>query len=1110
MLQCLPVTALDWTRDYLLAGKGPSLKIFDRDHGHLIECLRVFKTHTIHGIATCAEDDSLCLIWGGSCLSVIKLRTKETRQARVLFQGLRASDWVLTAKLDRIAHTSNRNTYRACFVTAHDALCQFTFTAEDSTLPSITQITPRSTCLLYCAKVVALTKDVMLVIAGTIFGDVLVWTTNLDAQNARRILHQTLVGHEGSIFGIAVMDVTAIKILSPASHLIATCSDDRTIRLWQISIDHSHAQAKDTSKAPSKPEVLPAEHGTGFGAKQACHTDGHGTDKCLVSSWGHVTRTWSIMFVPAHDTASLPNLLTCGEDASAILWNISSVIDSTQPLALVQVKQIRLHQGRNLWSAAFDIEDLSGIVLATGGADGAIAVQSHRLPFENDSLARQWQLPQDVDQTQLLRSYTFLSPTEILIVSDHGELYTVTCSRGNDRSQDVLSNDVNMKAHVEDLRGFSLAAGVPELGIAFLSSKDGTLYRYSAERGLDVVTHANRKAAQLFAKALGLPTDTVKASATCVLSFVDRSAVLCVQHDLHGPQHEYTRSWLDIGHRDVITSFVSYIGLQKEHKIILGCRNGTIHGYEQHTGVSQNDEILKPVWTRDGGFDKITITDMNILWSDRDHLHLFTSARDASITIYSMSDEEAGPRLIHHIHVPNMTSIDRIFLSPHSGALSVCGFRNKDFVLLDVISGNEIARHDCNGSNRTWTFSCSSAGRSGIFAYTMASKVHTVALSQHETRYIQNGGHGREIKALAISPCVTAHGHLVATGANDTNIKLSTLQWHDDRAVLRCVHTLRRHNTGVEQLKWSDNGRYLVSSGGCEELFVWHIQDAPLVRIGVFCGPRCPSDDAELDLRITDLHVQQRTDNRGRDELVIGTVRSDSTFRRYLHTASFGGQWTTLHKGTYETCCLTNYIDVSLADTVAALFTATDGNAGVVLGETCSADLRQETAQLFVKQHRRIHQSAIHCAEVMQVDNHRYCLISGGDDNALGVSMFDVRDGPEAATSTITVPHAHAAGITGLCIIGSVRHHASVCTTVATCSHDQRLKVWQVNVEFPGSSREHIDVRHLHSHYSPVADPSRVKSFSYIGGTALAVCGIGLSVMTIATLDHSSIDEQIA
>jgi len=156
-------------------------------------------------------------------------------------------------------------------------------------------------------------------------------------------------------------------------------------------------------------------------------------------------------------------------------------------------------------------------------------------------------------------------------------------------------------------------------------------------------------------------------------------------------------------------------------------------------------------------------------------------------------------------------------------------------------------------------------------------------------RTIKPGGHGREIKACAVNPRVRTGceqgAHVVATGAEDTDIRLFSYkqEGRDGYPELKCLAIVRKHNTGLQGLQWSTNGRYLFSSAGCEEFYVWKVGVAPFAGIGMVCLGAMPTDTLAgqvpeqriMSFEAVDLH----SDDEGTEQFLIALVLSDSSLR---------------------------------------------------------------------------------------------------------------------------------------------------------------------------------------------------------------------------------------
>lgn len=149
-----------------------------------------------------------------------------------------------------------------------------------------------------------------------------------------------------------------------------------------------------------------------------------------------------------------------------------------------------------------------------------------------------------------------------------------------------------------------------------------------------------------------------------------------------------------------------------------------------------------------------------------------------------------------------------------------------------------------------------------------------------------------------------------------------------------------------------------------------------------------------------------------------------------------------------------------------------------------------EPAALKWTARHKIHQNTIHCMKLHQLNGEACLLLTGGDDNAVAFTLCTwqskVQNTPEI--STLTVPRAHAAAVTGIEIIVS---SSSNLLTIATSSIDQRVKIWEVeyNSQLPGV--EGLAVKRKGNHFTAVADVSGIAS---LDSTAIIVCGVGMDV----------------
>jgi len=478
---------------------------------------------------------------------------------------------------------------------------------------------------------------------------------------------------------------------------------------------------------------------------------------------------------------------------------------------------------------------------------------------------------------------------------------------------------------------------------------------------------------------------------------------------------------------------------------------------------------------------------------------LFSTGRDGTLTVHKLSIGLEGlhMQLVHRVAVSDLSTVEQLWVDDEQQRLLVCGFRSKHFVLFDVLEDRSLMTINCGGTNRTWTFHPSDTWENGVLAWTKASQLCTQPKAVSSTQHIHAGGHGREIKAVAVAPRDAAVGRLIATGSEDTDIKLSRYQRAGSGAPhFRCLRTLRKHVTGIQHLAWSDDGRYLFSSGGFEELLVWKVQPVAVLEVGVFCNAVCPTESDIPDLRITNFSVRRRGVQKGGgdvDAFTITAARSDSTIRVYhFDTSGEWKKWVCVAAGSYLNCCITEILHINVGAKEFLVIAATDGHAAFYRSDLSSETTNTQALQWCLR--TKLHQSTVHCACIEYLNQTDALILTGGDDNALSISRIQASAEPESklSTSVLTIPRAHTAAITGIAAFRDAKRQNVV--RVVTASLDQRLKVWEVVLELDKLGVDGVKVKRLRNIYTPVADVSSMTAFEDDRGQAVVVCGVGLGI----------------
>lgn len=509
--------------------------------------------------------------------------------------------------------------------------------------------------------------------------------------------------------------------------------------------------------------------------------------------------------------------------------------------------------------------------------------------------------------------------------------------------------------------------------------------------------------------------------------------------------------------------------------------------------------------------------------------------------------------------------------------LILFGFRSQDFVVWNETRRTELAKVECGGAYRSFTtyvdevdqrditFVWTRATRTCVYSYFSASRemVQEEGKEGPKRRQanaagittLKYGGHGREIKAIA----AWRGGDLIATGAEDTSLRIwrrrrrhttrdntSDTSSLDTDTELECLAIVNKHTAGIQHLQWVSGGGnktqnqkeqqplYLVSSSGNEELFLWRIYPtlpgSAYDGLAVVCEAAYTDKTRDGDLRIMGFDVEmippsstQEKDGQVTTLLRLSLVLSNSTLRTYRYTQPDG--FTLLAEGRYTGACLMQIRHLHLCSGFDdeevqhhVVTTSTDGH--IALWRTTSTHTTTTTpakgkGEYTLVETSRLHQSGIKSLDLYPLPSPcSYLLVTGGDDNALGVAYLTLTCStptPSPSSSSFTITHrslvngAHAAAITGLCCITSSSSSSpdgSVVVDVCTASNDQRVKSWRIHVN--DEKKKVRKVALIANRYSSVADCGDLEVFWEDDGQEeewkrkrVVVAGVGMEVWKV-------------
>jgi WD40 repeat protein len=1121
----VPVTALAYfSPDVLLAGEGTHLAAYSTDRREHLGSARVFRSQAIHKILT-NETTRDILVYGGSRVAfVTSNRTADGLIKFVVVAQQDTGDWIFDAAFSPTPE--HGALAQVALITAHNALIRCTLqsspNSKDTAIISTETLVSGSNCILYCAHISWLSAFSCLIASGTAFGDIILWSSSFDSSTRRNSdtkTHYIYQAHEGSVFGVQVSRSISQETLGGPSRVLASCSDDRTVRLWNIS--------DLENECPSLTEI---QRETGFGSTDQSNFY---APPLLAKAMGHISRIWSIHFLREEASTTHPlALASFGEDGSRIAWEVKTFAKETgaSRYELEQSHVNPLHVGKNIWSAAIDDGRC-----ATGGADGVIALlpSIERIPqtYEiSDSLPHR-SLPDHPKDSY--KSFAFVSPDTLVATTASGRIAALTLCQDGTTSLDTHESHGSLKT-------FSMVSGAS--GVAFVAGIGGSVVMYSLlTRQCFSVAEVSGKVAGMFSseraegaiysisEGLSLLVTTVGSSTAQLLDIHTMT-----EHNEAAACHS-TQQLLSITPGFIVTSFL-LIRCGNVEYALLGSRKGVLNIYQ--IPYANDCQLLAPIHSLQSCHDKESITalrwkvDIN---SNGDSGYLFSTGRDGTYAAHraTIQDSKLSLELVHQLDLPFGPNIEGIAFTTDSH-LRVWGFGGKDFIAHDTTTQQDVLTVRCGGRvNLNWAYEPSepSAGGGGTFVWTQSSTLMRRAQTELPHRTIHPGGHGREIKAVAMS---AGKHQVIATGAEDTDIKLFV---YSSVGSFTCLQTLRKHNTGIQHLAWSTDGRHLFSSAGSEEFYVWRVsRDVPLIGLGVVCESSHPRSRTS-DLRITHFDVREQAvtisqDQGGEEDVIydITMAYSDSTLKRWLYNKS-NRTWTLKAEGDYLTACLTGVLNLtSHKGTASLVTTSTDGHIALWKDLRTTNDqppFSTSSSSLSWPHRQKVHQNAILASTAQTLRDGSTLLMTAGDDNGIAFSRLSTDSDAENICSTLLIPRAHAAAVTALATYRCRKTGSGSASSAAdsaadneqeeffyllSASIDQRIKLWEVQVDVKArqgsggsDSAEGVKVRKVQNVYTSVADVSCMSLLRLNdsevgddeGSAGVLVCGVGMDVWRI-------------
>ena len=899
------MTALASCGALLIAAEGPFLRFYHAKTSRYLSSRRVFKAQAVHGICVYAEESekvTKLVVWGGRLARAVHIDALANHQepkalSLSLSNVVKSPDWILDLA-PRMSSPEDGGVYERSIcaaVTAHNALLELTVQCQTGVAPKLelSELTTSSRSILYSAHLLWDTPSCILVAAGTAFGEIMYWSWNKTPQGeATSSIHRVFLGHEGSIFDVHISRGLQQGCCGTLKRVIASCSDDRTIRLWDVSdVDVSGTQDEAVAEAQR------TRH-TGF---SVAATDIPSDNlNCLAIGWGHTSRVWKVRFLDSTPCDGSLALLSAGEDATSRSWRliVSSGETGTLPYVLQQTGCAAYHNGKNMWATTMYSEAPGTIRVACGAADSKLTTyalsDAKQHTQDKASTVAEYTLQdllhmaepstfvEDINQVSKkskqhdsIRSFCFILGRTFLLVTNSGKVLRQSFSSGTCPSSQSRLTESILVDQVEELSNYSICYSVPDLGVAFVAGGKGHIYMYSeSNQSLKMIHVVSRKVGSLFATTI-VSAGRKQVALLVTLVGQKQAELLLVETDIRSVLDDLSSISVPIS--DIlaggIIASMSLIETRRDKVVlILGFRRGAMALYTiSRTGTDTQVSLFRVI-EKVHGDETVTAIKFQVLAEDVSAGYLYSVGRDGCLAVHLLDYVEDTVELVHNLALPIGPNIEDLYFQ--GGHLIVHGFSSKRWVLYDVTLEEEIMGIETGGAHRSWAFqpySSSDCTFGGTLLWTRTSSLHIYSQKGTDHDVLRSGGHGREIKAVAARPQIGNSCALIATGAEDTDIRI----FQYNQKELLCRATLRKHTTGIQHLQWSDGGEYLFSSAGSEEFYIWRIRalDA-VVDIGVVCEYVYSPESEFSDLRIMSFDVTQSGTG-----YTIAMVFSDSSIK---------------------------------------------------------------------------------------------------------------------------------------------------------------------------------------------------------------------------------------